>query len=141
LQWYREQTRWGEEHGYDSAEVTSPKLRAWYLDIIKQYPAMNGPDAVDDPDNPKVADYSVGRSFIYAAFAWSQAEPARAETFRLAEKYGVGFFDVSVPGGGVWVSTPEGYVCVHGNRTGPLAAMTAAISGFLRLLFNPIDRK
>jgi hypothetical protein len=43
----------------------------------------------------KSRDYSIGRSVIYAAFAWSQAETAFEAVNRLAAKHGVGFFDVS----------------------------------------------
>jgi hypothetical protein len=77
---------------------------------------MDGPYAVDDPDNPKITDYTVGRSITYAWFAWSEAENARGEVFRLAEKYRVGFFDVSADKGGVWMPTdPARYSCIHGE--------------------------
>jgi hypothetical protein len=56
---------------------------------------MNGPNASSDYDDPNVTDYSIGRSVIYAAFAWSVAAPALKEVDRLATKHGVGFFDVS----------------------------------------------
>ena len=84
--------------------------------MLRQYPAMNGPDSSVDVDNPKVTDYSIGRSAIYAAFSWSEAEGALDVMFRLAEKHRVGFFDVSAEDGGVWLPTPSGdYLCVHGN--------------------------
>jgi hypothetical protein len=60
-----------------------------------QFPALNGPFASDDVDNPKITDYSVGRSIIYAAFRWDEADSARKATFNLAKKHRVGFFDVS----------------------------------------------
>jgi len=132
LQWYSEQTKWVEDHAYDDVAVTNPKLRNWYLEMIQEYPPMNGPDAVDNPDNPRVTDYSIGKAVIYACFAWSQAESARADTFRLAEKHGVGFFDASANDGGVWVPTSNGYLCVHGNRSGR-TTLTSVVKKLLSL--------
>lgn len=117
LKWYAEQTQWSEGHSYDNDDVTTPALRAWYSGIRLTFPAMNGPYAVDDPDNPKITDYSVGRSIIYASFAWPEADNARDEVFRLAEKHRIGFFDVSADNGGVWSPTASaGYSCIHSEQ-------------------------
>ena len=119
MDWYRQQTQWKEGHRYDNPDVSAPELRAWFLEMITQYPAMNGPYASEDVDNSKVTDYSVGRSVIYAAFAWSEAEAAFEIMFRLAKKHSIGFFDVSAGNGGVWVPDSAGdYVCVHGHGAG-----------------------
>jgi hypothetical protein len=116
MEWYRQQTQWNEGHSYDNADLTTSDLRAWYRDMLSQYPAMNGPDSSDDVDNPKVTDYSIGKSVIYAAFSWSEAEGALNVMFRFAEKHRVGFFDVSAEDGGVWLPAPSGeYLCVHGE--------------------------
>ena len=110
LAWFAKQTEWGESHGYDDPKVSSPALGRWFLDVITKFPAMNGPYAqVDLPeDEAAVTDYSVGRSLIYAAFAWSKAEEAYAVTFRLAEKHGVGFFHVSSTTSDVWLPDSSG---------------------------------
>jgi hypothetical protein len=116
MKWYEDQIQWSEDHGYNDPNVSAPELRAWLLEMIGRYPAMNGPHASDDVDNPKVTDYCVGRSVIYAAFAWSEAEDAFKTMFRLAEKHRVGFFDVSKLDGGVWVPGKTGdYIRVHGG--------------------------
>ena len=87
--------------------------------MIKHYPPMNGPLRSDDADDPKVTDYSVGKSVIYSAFAWSEAESAFKTMFSLAEKHKIGFFDVSSSDGGVWLPDSTGnYVCVHGKGAG-----------------------
>jgi hypothetical protein len=79
---------------------------------------MNGPYASKE-DSPKVTDYSVGRSVVYAAFAWSEAEQAFKTMFSLAQKHGVGFFDVSASNGSVWVPDSAGqYSCIHGQDAG-----------------------
>lgn len=108
LKWYRTQTAGTEGHTYNDPEVSTPELRAWFLEIIKTHPPMNGPYRSEDIDDPKVTDYSVGKSAIYAAFAWSQAESAFKTMFSLAEKHKVGFFDVSSTNGGVWLPDSKG---------------------------------
>src|SRR6266446_4847924 len=119
MAWYRQQTGWQEGHSYNDPEVSTPELRGWFLEIITKYPAMNGPHASDDVDNPKVTDYSVGKSVIYAAFAWSEAKAAFENMFSLAKKHRVGFFDVSAGNGGVWVPESTGaYSCIHGQGLG-----------------------
>lgn len=95
MKWYSEQVEWDEGHSYDDPVVSTPQLRGWFTEMIAQFPPMNGPCAVDDPDDPHVTDYSVGKNVIYAAFAWSQAEPALALMTQLAAKHGVGLFDLT----------------------------------------------
>ena len=92
LRWYAEQVTWHEGHSYDDPEVSTPALQAWYPEMRSKFPALNGPFASDDVDNPRITDYSVGKSVIYAAFRWDEAGSARTATFDLAKKHGVGFF-------------------------------------------------
>jgi hypothetical protein len=100
MTWYHNQTQWAEPHGYNDPSVTSARLRPWYDDMTIEFPDMNGPGISDDDfDNPKLTDYSIGQSVIYAAFAWSQAEGAYNAMRGLAVKHGVGFFDVSADEG------------------------------------------
>lgn len=95
MQWYEDQTEWTEDHSYDDPANTSTELRNWYMEMIHTFPALNGPFASDDDDNPNVSDYSVGKDVIYVAFAWPLAEQAYNKMLALAEKHAVGFFDVS----------------------------------------------
>jgi len=104
LAWWKEQSRWAEGHAYDDPAVTTPALRAWFLEAIETFPAMSGP--YGRPDDARSAHYSVGTVVIYVAFAWTNAEQARALTFALAEKHGLGFFDASSGLSGVWL--PDG---------------------------------
>jgi hypothetical protein len=105
MEWYASQTEWNEEHDYQNPIVTSLLLQNWYMDMKKTFPPMNGPDAPTDEqlENDEeledyLTDYSIGKDIIYAAFAWSQADEAYEFTFKLAQKHGVGFFDVSGDG-------------------------------------------
>jgi hypothetical protein len=101
LLWYQQQTQWSEGHGYDDPKVSSQPLRAWFMEMIESFPAMNGPYASDDVDNPELTDYSVGKDVVYAAFAWSQADSAFASMVSIAKKHNVGFFDVSADEGAI----------------------------------------
>ena len=95
LSWYDAQTKWAEDHSYDDPQVATPALACWFADMSQSFPPMNGPLASDDFDDPRVTDFCIGRSVIYAAFAWSQAAQAYEAVSRLAAKHSVGFYDVS----------------------------------------------
>jgi hypothetical protein len=70
--------------------------------MIKTFPAMNGPFAVNsEQDDDMVSDYCIGKDVIYVAFAWSVTEQAYNAMFKLAKKHGVGFFDVSMVDGDI----------------------------------------
>ncbi|MHB9023657.1 MAG: hypothetical protein ACYC7E_05700 [Armatimonadota bacterium] len=136
MAWYGQQMESGEGHSYDNPEVSTPELRAWFLEMIEQFPAMNGPYATDDIDNPRMTDYSIGKSVIYVAFAWSVADIAYQTAFSLAQKHGIGFFDASSDDGKVWGPTPDGkYNCLQGG--GPeKSEHNKGISGFFRMIFK-----
>lgn len=57
-----------------------------------------------------VADYSIGRDVIYAAFSWSVVEEAYELMRSLAQKHKVGFFDVSANDGDIIL--PDGTMIV-----------------------------
>lgn len=111
MDWYDQQTEWEEDHGYNNPDVTTPALRAWFLEMIKAFPPLNGPYASSDDDST-VTDYSVGNSVIYAAFAWSAAEQAYEAMFALAQKHGVGFFNASSDQAELWLPQNGGLVLV-----------------------------
>jgi hypothetical protein len=110
LEWWKETAEWSEEHGYDDPKVSTPELRAWFLEMINAFPAMNGPFSLDElpEDDSSVTDYSVGINAIYAAFAWSRAEAAYEHMFKLAAKYKLGFFDASSEKSAVWLPDGKG---------------------------------
>jgi hypothetical protein len=111
-EWYDVQTEWKEPHGYDDPVVSTPALRAWFMDMLQEFPAMNGPfarpDEVEDEDEElRTSNYSVGHSMIYGAFAWSKATEAYEACYRLAAKHGVGFIDASGDEGNIWFPNGE----------------------------------
>ena len=114
MEWYENQTEWSEDHGYDDPAVSSKDLQAWFMEIKKTFPPMNGPYAPSDEefdnmeDDSYVTDYSIGKDVIYAAFAWSLADEAYETVKKLAKEYAVGFFDVSSDEGEIIFPDGEG---------------------------------
>ena len=96
---YRHTAEWSEGHSYDDPKVTTNALRAWYEDIRRMFPNMNGPGAPSDDElqrcGDRITDYSIGKHAIYAAFAWSVAEDAYRTVRETAVAHNVGFYDVS----------------------------------------------
>lgn len=112
LVWYDKETEWTEGHGYNDPAVTSSALQEWYEEMTKTFPSMNGPDAPEDIEDETMelhlTDYAIGHNVIYAAFAWSVAEEAYELMKTLAQKHGVGFYDVSGDDGDILL--PDGHL-------------------------------
>ena len=106
MNWYQNQTKWAEGHSYNDPIVTSGDLRNWFMEMIKTFPAMNGPYAIIDLDDDIATDYCIGKDVIYVTFAWSVAEKAYEVMKANAEKYEVGFFDASGDKGDILI--PDG---------------------------------
>lgn len=95
MHWCKKQTEWSEDHDYSDPAVTSADLRNWYMEMIENFPPMNGPFSNEEDDSSYVTEYNVGFEVIYMAFAWSVEKEAYSAVIKLAEKHGVGFFNVS----------------------------------------------
>jgi hypothetical protein len=76
-------------------------------------------------DEAAVSDYSIGKQFIYAAFAWSKAEDAYRIVFSLAEKHRLGLFNVSSDDQEVRLPSDRGLVLAHGRNKPGLVARHA----------------
>jgi len=95
MRWFQKQAEWSEDHSYEDPKVSSIALQSWYREMIEEFPPLNGPNASDDIDNPKLTDHCIGKSVIYSAFSWECAEEAYKSMRTLAQKHKVGFFDAS----------------------------------------------
>jgi hypothetical protein len=127
LDWYRLQTQWPEDHSYDDPAATTAGLSAWFTEIRRDFPNMNGPGAHDianDEHNPRVTDYAIGRSVIYAAFSWMEAENAYSLVRVLAVKHRVGFFNVSAENGEIWFPPTN-----HTSDTTAIPGLTLTLEG------------
>ena len=101
LEWYEQQAEWEEDHSYDDPKVTSEELRNWFMEMITDFPALNGPhspldidDRIDE-DGDIITDYCIGKDVIYTSFRWEVAEKAYPKMLKMANKHKVGFFDAS----------------------------------------------
>ena len=115
LAWYQQQSQWKERHSYDDPQVTTPELRAWFQEMIQEFPPLDGPLApdieaedFDEELEDRLTGYCIGKSVIYASFAWSEAEMAYRHVKDLAARHKVGFFDASSNSLEIWLPTPEG---------------------------------
>jgi hypothetical protein len=104
MAWYFKLVEWNDEP-YNDPTRTTERLRLWVRDMQRTFPDMNTPEAEVVPidDDGVLSDYTIGRDFVYAGFAWSKAIAAAAEAERLAKLHGVGFFDVSSNGEEVYL--------------------------------------
>lgn len=132
LDWYAQQTKWSEDHGYDDPAITSERLQAWFSDIIHLFPPMNKPISLDErpADAASSTDYAIGRDFIYASFAWSKSESAYMTVARLAEKYNLGLFNASSTGEEVWVPEDGRMALAHDKGPPTLAGRIKSFLNF-----------
>jgi hypothetical protein len=95
------------------SEFSTRNLRLWLEEMLKTFPAMNGPyvTADQDGDDLHVTDYDISRTNIYACFAWPLAEESYLAVMSLAEKYGIGVYDISDPEGTIWRPGSDGLLC------------------------------
>lgn len=107
LEWFDE-LEWDDfPMCYDPAN-SQQSVKDFFFEIGKTFPALNGPYRLDTPDEIPMADYIIGNACIYLTFAWSDPESAYSKTFELAEKFGLGFFNVSSESGEVWLPNQIG---------------------------------
>jgi hypothetical protein len=129
ISWYRKQTKWGEGHSYGDPSITSARLRAWLLDIAARFPSIDDGLSGLPADDGALSDYSIGKQFIYASFAWSRAEDAYRTVFDLAGKHALGFFDVSSNGQEIWLPSNGGLVLLHQERKPSMLAKIKKLLG------------
>lgn len=99
-EWFAKQVDWEEGRDYADPAGAPVGLRNWYDAIRRLYPAINGPDAVDDNDLiDRAGDYNFGHGMIYVTYPWSLAEEIYSAARRLAVECKVGFYDVSADEG------------------------------------------
>ncbi len=115
MEWYEKQVEWGEEHDYQTISVSSPALQNWFMEMKEIFPPMNGEyapnlNSIDEDLEQHTVDYSIGYDVIYAAFSWTVADEAYELMRSLAQKHGVGFFDVSSDEGDIIL--PDGTMIV-----------------------------
>jgi len=130
MQWYFTLTKW-TDGPYDDPARTSNRLQAWVQEMQRSFLDMNTPEAeihLQD-DEGVLADYTIGRQFVYAGFAWSKAVAAASEAERLAKLHKVGFFDVSSNGEEVWLPANGTLELAHQKKHSFFERLRARLSG------------
>ncbi len=110
LAWYDQRM---DDDGVDQPKNLTAPLRAWFHDMIRDFPPLNGPLAPpglgeNEDVDIKRTEYSIGYSHINACFAWSLAESAHRKVSTLAAKHQVGFFDASSAEACIWLPDRKG---------------------------------
>ena len=83
LDWYDEQTEWGEDHDYDDPAVAAPALQAFYADLATEFP----PVLPDEAEPESGTDYTIARTLIYMSFLdWDRIDAAWEAVHRLAAR-------------------------------------------------------
>ena len=130
IEWYFTLTKWSDGPYHDPAR-TSARLQSWLLEMQRTFPDGNTPEAeihLQDDDGV-LADYTIGRQFVYASFAWSKAVAAASEAERVARLYGVGFFDVSSDGEEVWLPRNGTLELAHQKKRSLVERLRRRLSG------------
>jgi hypothetical protein len=100
--WYRTRTKWEGEVHFDEAPSSTPSLQAWLKEMLETYPPINGPrrPSFDDVERwDRAADYAITSDLIFVAFPSAGLGSVHDTAYRLAAKYGVGFYHVSASPG------------------------------------------
>jgi hypothetical protein len=100
LRWWDAQAEWSEPHPYNDPAFTTPSLRAWFMEMIERFPALNGPYAASR--DRRAADYCIGYNVIYVAIS-SDKHATHERAFELAGKHRLGFFEASSSDGEIWL--------------------------------------
>lgn len=130
MEWHFKLTKWNDGP-YDDPSRTSARLRMWAQEMQRIFPDMNTPEAdIHLQDDERVlADYTIGRQFVYAGFSWSKAVPAADEARRLAKLHELGFFDVSSNGEEVWLPVGGTLELAHQKKHPFLERLRRTLSG------------
>ena len=107
LDWYGEQTEWGEDDACDNPAVATPALQAFYAELVADFPVVG--EAATASGEETGTDYMIGPSLIYISFLdWDKIDQAHEAVYRLAAKHGLGFFDVSSDLAEAWLPDKKG---------------------------------
>lgn len=107
LDWYEQQTEWGEDQAYDNPAVSTPALQAFFAELAAEFPVSEA--VTDSSEEESGTDYTIDHSLIYISFLdWDKIDEAHEAVFRLAAKHALGFFDVSSDLAEVWLPDNKG---------------------------------
>jgi len=98
LKWFYKKSEWNSDRDYNDIKGTSQPLVDFFMELVKEYPSMNGEFAPTDDElenNPelenKLIDYTIDDDLIYMGVAYSVSDEAFDKIEDLAYKYGLGY--------------------------------------------------
>ncbi len=100
-EWYGDVMEADADYDTSDPSSTSPRLRAFYDEMRRKFPPLNGPHANRFSDSDFLTGYEFHPGLIYMDFRWSRAEAAGTAVLAGAEKHGIGMFDPQDSGDGV----------------------------------------
>lgn len=99
MNWYETALKYEDDIDYNDYRHATDRIQQWFMEMKEIARPMNGefapPEEECDCGEFKEVDYSIGKDFIYADIAYSNAETLAPLAFDMATKYGLTFFDVS----------------------------------------------
>lgn len=102
IDWYDQETEWGDDEVRDDPAIATPALQAFYAEMVEAFPALAS------EDDEAGTEYVIGKSLVYMGFAWDNVDRAHEAVVRLAGKHGLGFFDVSSDLAETWLPDGQG---------------------------------
>lgn len=101
LRWFHAKAQWNADRDYNDIQGTTQPLADYFLELVKEYPSMNGKYAPSDEDlerDPeleiKMIDFTIDDDLIYMGVSYSADGEVFDRIEELAYKHGLGFCDM-----------------------------------------------
>ena len=101
LKWFYKKSEWSSDRDYNDIKGTSQPLVGFFMELVKEYPSMNGEFAPDDEEfendpelESKLIDYTIDDDLIYMGIAYSVPDEVFDKIEDLAYKHGLGYYDM-----------------------------------------------
>jgi hypothetical protein len=101
LKWFYKKSEWNSDGDYNDVKGTSQSLVDFFMELVKEYPAMNGEFVPtdekfeNDPElESKLIDYTIDDDLIYMGIAYSVSDNTFDKIEELAYKHGLGYYDM-----------------------------------------------
>ena len=95
VDWFFNKREAAEDRGDALTQPATGRLGAFYYDMVVRFPDMNGPSGEAKDEGEDLAGYEFQPEHIYMDFRWSVSESAANTALRLAQKHGLGLYDLN----------------------------------------------
>ena len=93
--WYQNKAEAAEETDNSLQSPATAAFRAFYDEMVRTFPDMNGPSGEELEEGEHLTGYQFQPDHIYIDFRWSVSSEAATKTLELAQKYGLGLYDLN----------------------------------------------